>query len=232
MGFWGEGATPFVLAVALLLWRRGSEEEAVQTTAGLINFIVRNNGAVRGLGLPDPYWDSASILEENLHQKRAAEVVQYIQQIDRLHGKELPQIHYQAVAALAGNAIGGSKWNFRQTFTGKSFGIRSVVEFLARRERKRLLGSLWYDITSVDYAEFVPDRRTDFYLWRGKKGSLVSRRFKRPQPWAELVTSANAKTKDSDLPFAAFPELLLPYTLVYPHRLTPALVRSWERLLR
>jgi hypothetical protein len=184
------------------------------------------------IGLPDPYWDSASILEENLHQKRAAEVVQYIQQIDRLHGKELPRIHYQAVAALAGNAIGGSNRNFRQTFTGKSFGIRSLVEFLARRERKRLLGSLWYDISSVDYAEFVPDRRTDFYLWRVKKGSLVSRRFKRPQPWAELVTSANAKTKDSDLPYAAFPELLLPFTLVYPHRLTPALVRSWERLLR
>ena len=232
IGFWGEGANPFVLAVALFLWKHGSEEEAVQTIAGLINFITQSNGTPRGLGLPDPYCDSASILEEVLHQRRAGEVVQYIQQMDRLHSKELPQIHYQALAALAQNVAGDSKWSFRQTFTGRSFGIRSLVEFLARRERKRLLRSLWYQITSVDYAEFVPDRRMDYYLWRVKKGSLVTRRFKRPQPWAELVSAANAKTKNRELPFAAFPELRLPFALVYPHRLTPALVRSWENILR
>jgi hypothetical protein len=232
IGFWGEGAIPFVMAVVLLLWKHGSEEEAVQTVAGLINLITQNNGTARGLGLPDPYWDSAAVLEELLHQRRAGEIVQYIRQIDLLHGKELPQLHYQAVAALAQNLVGGSKWNFRQTFTGKSFGIRSLVEFLARRERKRLLRSLWYQITSVDYAEFVPERRIDFYLWRAKRGALVTRRFKRPQPWAELVSAANAKPKSRDLPFAAFPELRLPFALVYPHRLTPNLVRSWEGLLR
>lgn len=230
--FWGETASPFVLAIAFFLWKRGSEGEAVELIAAIIKLISYTNGVKRGLGLPDPYQESPTVLQQQLEQQRVSDILQLVLQADRSQGKELSQNYYQTLGTVIHNAVGNPIYASRQTFAGRSFSIRSLVEFVARRGRKRLLRHLWYDITRVDYTEFVPDKTADSYLWRAKKGNLVTRRFKRPQTWTELVSSANAKVERTNLPFASFPQLLLPFALVYPHRLTPALVRSWERLLK
>ncbi len=83
----------------------------------------------------------------------------------------------------------------------------------------------------MDYAEFLPNMVSDLYLWRARKGSLVTRRFGRPETWENLVRAARAKPRQRTLLFSRFPQLLLPFALVYPHRLTPDLLRRCERLL-
>jgi hypothetical protein len=81
--FWGESAMPFFIAVVLFLWKRGSEGEAVQLCAALIQIIARMNGFGQGPGLPDPYHDSVDILERELSAKRALEVMQFVMLRDR-----------------------------------------------------------------------------------------------------------------------------------------------------
>jgi hypothetical protein len=105
------------------------------------------------------------------------------------------------------------------------------VEFLARRERKQTLKRLWYEITRVDYSELVPAKASDFYLWHVKRGTLVTRRFKRPESWSNLTRQANSCTPRRILLFERFPHLLIPFALVYPHRLTPDGVLRWEKML-
>jgi hypothetical protein len=82
-----------------------------------------------------------------------------------------------------------------QTFAGRSFMLRTVVEFLVRRGRKSLLKALWYDITSIDYSEFNPAERRGVYEWRAERGTLATRRWPRPGTWAALTRMANEKVR-------------------------------------
>jgi hypothetical protein len=103
-----------------------------------------------------------------------------------------------------------------------------LVEFLARREGKQQLKRLWHDITEIDYAEFVPEDKTDIYCWRTKKGTFTTRRWKRPETWENLLRDATLDTPRDLLILGPFKALLLPFLLVYPHRLTPAMARALE----
>ena len=229
--FWGESAVPFFIAVFLFLLKRGSEGEAVQLCANLIQIIATMNGFGQGPGLPDPYLDSGDILERELSAKRALEVMQFVMLRDRSTNVIGTEEYYKALVGLAQNATGRPAWDVGQTFAGRSFGIRCLVEFLARRERKQTLKRLWYEIARVDYSEFVPARASDFYLWHAKRGTLVTRRFKRPESWSNLTRQANSCTRRRILLFEQFPQLLIPFALVYPHRLTPDCVLRWEKML-
>lgn len=229
--FWGESATPHFLAAVFFLWKRGDEGKAVGLCAALIKTITRLNGNEQQPGLPDPYLESPDILRRELSARRAAEVMQFVLQHDRSRDNLAPEGYYKALASLAHNAAGKPAWDVWQAFAGRSFGIRCLVEFLARRAWKRTLKGLWYDITRVDYAEFAPAKSWDLYLWRAKKGTLVTRRFRRPETWENLVLAANGKTRTRTILFRQFPQLLMPFALVYPHRLTPDLVRKWEELV-
>lgn len=230
--FWGESASPFLMAAILFLWVRGSEGEAVQLGANLIKLIAEGNRKGAGVGLPDPYEDSPTVLQEAIRRDRENQIVQFVSRENLRAGGQHPPVFYQTLAGLVQGVFPKSAWNYRQTFTGRSFSIRSFVEFLVRRERKAVLKRLWYDITQIDYAEFEPKTASDFYLWRVKKGSLVTRCFGRPTAWATLFEEATSPVRGGLLLFARFPQLLLPFALVYPHRMTPALVRRCEQRVK
>jgi len=104
------------------------------------------------------------------------------------------------------------------SFAGRSFTLKVFVEFLARRERKRSLKSLWHGITGIDLAEFVPRSSEDVYKWKIKDGTLVTRRWKQPQDWGELYQVATADPPQLTLLSRRYPEFLLPFAIVYPHR--------------
>lgn len=228
---WGESAMPYFIAVMLFLWKRGREGEAVNLCADLIKVITKLNGSEDERGLPDPYLDGHDVLHRELSAKRVLDVMRFVLQRDRDRNSLASDEFYRSLASLVHNSTGRPAWDVWYTFARRSFGIRCLVEFLVRRERKSALKSLWYDVTRVDYSEFTPANASDFYLWRAKKGSLVTRRFRRPETWENLVSAANGKSQARTILFRRFPELLMPFALVYPHRLTPDLVRIWENSL-
>lgn len=114
------------------------------------------------------------------------------------------------------------------SFAGRSFTLKVFVEFLARRERKRSLKSLWYGITGVDSAEFTPRAPRELFRWRNRDGALVIRRWKRPQEWQELYDRATSIPDARNLLSANYPEYLLPFVMAYPHRLTADTARLIE----
>jgi hypothetical protein len=116
----------------------------------------------------------------------------------------------------------------RETFRDRSYFLPILVEFLARRGRKQLLRSIWYDVCEVDRAEFTLDQKTDFYRWRAKTGSVDTRRWPHPQRWADLVASAEQSATSELLLTTHFLPLVMPFVTVYPHRFTCALARLVE----
>jgi len=104
------------------------------------------------------------------------------------------------------------------SFAGRAYTLKVFVEFLVRRERKQSLKSLWYGITGVDSAEFVPPIPRDIFRWRRKEGALRIRRWQQPQDWQSLYDAATAVPPRQNILATAYPEFLLPFALGYPHR--------------
>jgi hypothetical protein len=114
------------------------------------------------------------------------------------------------------------------SFGGRSYSLKIFVEFLARRERKQSLRRLWYGISGVDQAEFVPKVARDIFRWKNKDGTLVTRRWKQPQDWQELYDNASAIPARANLLAGNFPEFLLPFAMVYPHRFNADMAKLIE----
>ena len=146
----------------------------------------------------------------------------------RSEGIGVPDVYVQADALLRMVHLGETAFAPRETFRGRSFLLPVLVEFLARRGRKRMLTSLWHDLCEVDRAEFTLDRKMDFYRWRAKAGSLDTRRWPHPQPWADLVASANLPATQDMFLTRDFAPLVMPFSLVYPHRFTCRLAHLVE----
>lgn len=185
--FWGEGASPCFLSMALIVWCYGLEGRACRMAGSVIKTISQGNSRGEPAGLADAYFE--------------------------------PQDLFQAQAA------GEIPFGYRQSFVGRSQSIRTFIEFVTRRGRKRLLEQLWYEISDVDPTEFVPTSAADAYRWRCRKGDSQARKWPRPQSWAALLQQSTQRSTPPLLLCTHFPELLIPFFLTFPHRMTPELSR-------
>jgi hypothetical protein len=159
----------------------------------------------------------------------AADLVKFISRTNqRDQGKGIPDPYYDVVSLMNSAVTGNEIFGPRQSFTGSAYSLRVFVEFLGRRCRKQSLKRLWHDITGVDHVEFTPEDKTDYYLWRTKRGTLTTRRWGTPETWDNLVRDATAVPETSLLIFDAFRALLVPFLFVYPHRMTPSAARLVE----
>jgi len=149
---------------------------------------------------------------------------------DRSEGVGAPDVYVQADSLLKLIHLGDTPFGINETFRGRSFLLPVLVEFLTRRGRKRMLTSLWHDLCEVDRAEFTLDRKTDFYRWRSKTGSLDTRRWPHPQGWTDLVTASNLPEAQDMFLTRDFAPLVMPFALVYPHRFTPRLAYLAETI--
>jgi hypothetical protein len=170
--------------------------------------------------------------QEELACQWAGHMTKAIAKLSNAHdGMGMPDPYIEADMVLRAQHLGEEAFGPRQTFRGRSFFLRVLVEFLARRRRKRMLKNLWYDVSEVDHVEFTLDSKKDLYRWRARTGSLDSRRWKHPQEWDELVQMAEAAVPQEVLLTRRYESLLLPFVLVYPHRMTPSLARLIENLV-
>lgn len=167
--------------------------------------------------------------KEGMAVQLTSEIIQLITNRNSNRAEQgIPDPYYEPEhlleAAVGLEEIFGPK----QSFVGSSFSLRSLVEFLARRERKQILKSLWHRITGIMSREFMPSPLEDTYLWRAKHGTLATALFGQPQDWSELKESAEKKPEINLLLYSRFPQLILPFLITYPHRFTPDLSRLAE----
>jgi hypothetical protein len=140
---------------------------------------------------------------------------------DSAEGRGCPNPYYSAEDALR-IAHGYDQSNDEQ-FVGFSYSVLALVHFLARRLRRQALTSLWYAVTRLGLADYIPGNAAEWFRWESKDGVLNSHLVDEPQSWEALRTRARDVATDS-LPRALStrPAFLLWFVLVYPHRFTPA----------
>jgi hypothetical protein len=100
-----------------------------------------------------------------------------------------------------------------------------MILIAANRLLKQDLQSLWYEITSLIFHEFVPVREYQILLWRNRTGVMVQKMLPRPQSWAKLREEANTQSSISRV-FAHMEHWLPYFLLVYPHRFSASKVLS------
>jgi len=137
----------------------------------------------------------------------------------------LPDAYFEPQDLMRAMALGENPFGHHQSFVGRSQSIQTFVEFIARRYRKRMLELLWHGISEIDPDEFVPTKAADLCRWRSKKGDSQTRRWPHPQDWNSLLRVAEKRETPDLLLCADFPELVVLFFLVFPHRMTPALSR-------
>lgn len=108
-----------------------------------------------------------------------------------------------------------------ENFKGRSYILLPAIYLLASKGWRQKIARLWPEISRIAFAEFRVTEAWQTCLWRSEQGDLRLIVPKTPQSWAELRDSA--RTIDMSLIpafLAAHPEILLLFTIVYPHRLT------------
>jgi hypothetical protein len=103
-------------------------------------------------------------------------------------------------------------------FSGNSYTLRTLVDFLVRKDRRDLLEPIWRGVTHVWRCEFYPADNADFFLWRCEEGEDRHEAFAVPTSWRnlsrELPNTDRLPRILHDRPWFA---LLM--SLTYPHRL-------------
>jgi hypothetical protein len=181
-----------------------------------------------------PYLFLVALECEQNYRPQMAEglIIQIVREISNANGqsangKGLPSPYYSAEEAL--------KFNYNldflnaEQFVGRSYSIATLVDFLARRWRRQALASLWFGITRISLATYLPATSPEWFLWKSSNGVEDTRFVPEPQSWKELRENAES------MPFTSVPPMLIKhpvfalwFVLVYPQRLTPSVAKFIE----
>ena len=148
----------------------------------------------------------------------------------RDEGIGVPNPYYEAEKSI--RIADGLEPDFQERFRGHSYSMETLVDFLARRWRRRTLARLWEEVTENQFLTFRPSETWEWFVWRARHGSLDTRFPGRPQSWTALLAAAENRSTDA-LPARLLqnPTFALLFVLVFPHRLRPDLFAFIERNL-
>lgn len=96
-----------------------------------------------------------------------------------------------------------------------------------------LIERLWRELTKFDTMRFRPKRLEDLLLWCDVEGVEDQRMLRKSKSWERLQSQAN-RDFTSKLPqlLSKDPEFGLMFFVVYPHRISPAIIgfidRRWK----
>jgi hypothetical protein len=117
-----------------------------------------------------------------------------------------------------------------ETFVRLTYSIALLIDFLARRWRRRALASLWFGITRISLVDYVPATAAEWFRWKSSDGFLNSRLAGDPQSWEILRTTAtNLLLETLPTTLVQRPEFALWYLILYPHRFTSATAKLIDR---
>ena len=150
---------------------------------------------------------------------------------DPASGRGFPNPYYSAEDALR-VAYGLETLNEEQ-FTGFSYSVLTLINFLCSRMRRQALKLLWYRITRLNLSDYQPASAAEWLRWESQDGTLNSHLVDEPQSWEVLRRRADEAATDLlPLTLVKRPAFALWYLLVYPHRFTPAMAKITDDALR
>jgi hypothetical protein len=194
--FWGEGATPYWLAVTWGLERCGQGPASSDVLSILIGCRCSRHGG-RPRACPSPYLAPADAVDYLLLEDAAAAGMRY------------PEAESSA-----------------DLLQEDSYVLESLVHLLARRGSRGDVAAIWPAVSRMRFAQSVPDDLWERFRWRFDHGMLETRVPNRTQSWRELREEAErADYSWVPTPLRERPHLVLLFLMAYPHRLCPDLVK-------
>jgi hypothetical protein len=123
-------------------------------------------------------------------------------------------------------ATGTSSEPIGESFRGHSYAVGSLVDLLARHDRRDTLEKLWRRITYISHAQYEPTAKWEWFRRRGESGKEVTEFPEQRKSWSELRGQAD------QVDVEALPEMLrahpafLPFFLLgYPHHACRNVIR-------
>lgn len=110
-----------------------------------------------------------------------------------------------------------------------TWSLQALMEFMARRNRRTFLQTMWPAISKLDILSFEPRPVIEGLTWECPEGHESVRKPNIEQSWKALVVDA-VKDRSETLPdvLRSDKAFALMFLLTYPHRLSASLVRSLE----
>jgi hypothetical protein len=182
-----------------------------------------------------PYITMAALeLEQHGHHAASEQLigglVNTIVTLNGSKGRGLPSPYYAPENAI--RLLYGMDPTNAEIFTGHSYVLEALIEFLTRRLRRNLLEHFWEKITRVQFTWFRPGEDWEWFCWKSKSGSLDQRMPKTPQSWAELVEKAEKESINLPMMLQERPHFALFFCIVFPHRFGVGCLRLIDRAIR
>ena len=138
---------------------------------------------------------------------------------------------YESICAVLERKVGTRVPRPGGTAMGHSFSLESLTKILVNRLLRQHLTVLWYGITELAFATYIPQNNSDLWKWdNGAKGFLETKYTSHPTSWSSMQREVRNPRMELDPPFAQEnPHLLLLFMLVAPHRLNPTTALILER---
>ena len=112
----------------------------------------------------------------------------------------------------------------KERFTGHSYTIQSALDMLVRRMCRQFVATNWKSASRLSFCDYVPDAKSDWFVWRTQKGDLRMTISQQPASWSTWRKRA-AEVSVQSIPAVLLrhPHWILPFVLTYPHRLTTSM---------
>lgn len=108
----------------------------------------------------------------------------------------------------------------------RSFFLEGLIHLLARQNLKRNCQYIWPRASRVMFAEFKPERKWQWCLWRNKEGRTDVRLPQPTQLWEQLLKESRDISGAALLPsLQQRPFLVALHTILMPHRATASVIR-------
>lgn len=204
---WGEAAIPYLLAAYYCYRKLNATPKPDFLFLGrILSVIAHRNQNGSEIALANPYYDVQSLLP-------------YM--IDNQLSEFLPERFFL------------TDLPFSDSFSGKSFYLEGMLHLFIRRNWKQTTKSIWSDVSKIQYQKFEPDTAADFFRWRTEEGINTDEMPKPKQKWDDLKSLA-FESEGNKVPKSIKddPILVLIFLCVFPHRVSPSLLRWLDTQMR
>jgi hypothetical protein len=111
-----------------------------------------------------------------------------------------------------------------ESFYGHTYTVHAALDMFVRRFCRQTVRGYWKRISKLTLCDFVPDRPCDWFRWRCAEGDSRMALFPLSASWARWRQDTSTVQGNLIPPILmANPDWLLPFALVFPHRVNRTL---------
>jgi len=115
--------------------------------------------------------------------------------------------------------------------SGSSWFALPLFQLLARANLKSVCQEHWPSLTTLSLLTFAPNEAWQYCLFRNDGGTERSQVLPLSESWPAVVAlSRDDSTREIPQRLRAYPEMVMLWTLLYPYRCTPEVIRWLSRV--